>query len=329
MMRGLSIASQGSLLRVQAVSARWIAGALALTAAVWLIVLAGLLAIAARVHDDVPALLAIKLPLLASKPELIFAGESRTLYQVDPALAAQLIGKPSGSVVNIAYDAGEPLAFLAAMHREPDRFKKAQVVVSVAPCMVNEGVRSAAVYPQDVAARLGVVELMRACLPLRVGTLIRYIREAFNARLAVDQRVADLGTQPAAFGLKIIDHTQPEDRWPADLGSHAHYANWDISGPKARFETSALCDMVALTKKLTVVMPPWAPRYDRAADPSWHDKDDQYAALVVDAGRRCGFDVLNIPSIPGLEQGNYADEMHVNASGVPIYTRALVSRLKR
>jgi hypothetical protein len=209
MMRGLSVPSKGSLLRVQAASARWIALALALTAAVWLAALAGLLAIADRVHDDVPALLAVKLPLLASRPELIFAGESRTLYQVDPVLAAQLIGKPVGSVVNIAYDAGEPLALLAAMHREPDRFKKAQVVVSVAPFLFNEGVRSAAVYPQDVVARLGVIEQMISFLPLRVGTLIRYIREAFNARLAADQRLADLGLQPAALGLKIIDRTQP------------------------------------------------------------------------------------------------------------------------
>ena len=74
---------------------------------------------------------------------------------------------------------------------------------------------------------------------------------------------------------------------------------------------------------------PVADQGDRARDPAWRDRDDQYAALVVDAGRRCGFDVLNIASIPGLEQGNYADEMHVNASGVPIYTRYLVSRLKR
>ena len=59
------------------------------------------------------------------------------------------------------------------------------------------------------------------------------------------------------------------------------------------------------------------------------DKDVQYTALMVDAGRRCGFDVLDIQSIPGLERGNYADEMHVNASGVPIYTRYLVSRLSR
>jgi hypothetical protein len=38
---------------------------------------------------------------------------------------------------------------------------------------------------------------------------------------------------------------------------------------------------------------------------------------------------LNIPSIPGLHQVNYADEMHVNVSGVPIYTSYLVSQLKR
>jgi hypothetical protein len=185
------------------------------------------------------------------------------------------------------------------------------------------------VYPQDVAARLGVAGQMRSFLPLRVGTLIRFIREAFGARLAADQHVADLGPAPKALGLNIIDRTQPDDRWPDKIGSHAHYADWDLSGPKARFEIGALCDMVALVRKLDVVVPPWAPRYDRARDPAWRDKDDQYAALVADAGRRCGFAVINIQSIPGLGQGNYADEMHVNASGVPIYTSYLVSRLKR
>ena len=329
MRRSLSISHLTSLPRVQAASARWIAAALALTLAAWLAALAGLLALADRVHDDVPVLLAVRLPLLQSRPELIFAGESRTVYQVDPNLAAQLIGKPPGSVVNIAYDAGEPLALEAAMRRMPDRFRGAHVVISVAPFLFNEGVRSAAVYPQDVAARLGVAELMRSFLPLRVGTLIRFIREAFAARLAVDQHTAETGAQPVAFGLKVIDRTQPDDRWPADIGSHAHYANWDISGPKARYEIGALCDMVALARKLTVVIPPWAPRYDRARDAQWRDKDDQYAALVTGAGRRCGFDVLNIQSVTGLGQGNYADEMHVNASGVPIYTRYLVSRLKR
>jgi hypothetical protein len=327
MMRAL-FSSRAPLSHVQSASARWIAGALALTLLTWLAALAGLLAVANRVHDDVPSMLAIKLPLLQSKPELIFGGESRTVYQVDAGLAAQLIGRPAGAAVNIAYDAGEPLALLAAMRREPERFRNAQVVVSVAPFLFNEGVKSAAVYPQDVAVRLGVFQQMVSFLPLRVGTLIRYIREAFNARLSADQHVAE-GPQPAGYGLTVIPRSQRDDQWAADIGTHPHYANWNLSGPKARFEIGALCDMVALSKKLTVVVPPWAPRYDRATDPSWREKEDQIVALVTDAGRRCGFEVLNIPSVPGLEQGNYADEMHVNASGVPIYTRYLFSKLKR
>jgi hypothetical protein len=328
--KGGSISDTAPPYRVQAAAARWIMTALALTAVTWLAVLAGLLAIANRVHDDVPVMLATKLPLLSSHPELIFAGESRTEYQVDPVLAAQLNGKSLGSVVNIAYDAGEPLAVLAAMRREPDRFAKAHVVVSVVPFLFNEGVRSAAVYPLDVAARLGVAEQMFSFLPLRVGTLIHYIREAFASRLAADRYMAgiEIGPKPKGFGLEVINHTQSDDRWPADIGSHAHYASWNLSGSKSRFEIRALCDMVGLAGKVTVVVPPWAPRYDRARDSEWQRKDDQYVALVADAGRACGFDVLNIPSVPGLEQGNYADEMHVNASGVPIYTRYLVSRLK-
>src|SRR5436309_13734232 len=139
MMRSLLAKALGApLSHVQTASVRWIAAALALTLAAWLAALAGLLAVANRVHDDVPALLAIKLPLLQSKPELIFAGESRTVYQVDAALAAQLLGKPAGAAGNIADDAGEPLALLAAMRRAPERFRNAEVVVSIAPFLFNE-----------------------------------------------------------------------------------------------------------------------------------------------------------------------------------------------
>jgi hypothetical protein len=328
MTRGVSNPDRSPLQRVQVLSARWILGLLALTAASWLVVLAGLLAVANRVHDDVPVLLAVKLPLLASHPELIFAGDSRTLYQVDPRLAAQLIGKPPASAVNIAYDAGEPLALLAVMRRESEVFRNAHVVVSVAPFLFNDGIRQAIFNPQDVVARLGVFGQMTTYLPLRVSTLIRFIREAFAARLESEQHTARPIQSLAASGLFVIDSTEPEDRLPASLGAHPHYANWNIAGPKARFETGALCDMVKLARKVTVVIPPWAPHYDRARDAEWREKDDQYVALVTDAGRTCGFDVVNITSVPGVAQGNYADEMHVNRSGVPIYTRYLMSQLK-
>jgi len=309
--------------------ARWIALTLALSVVVWLAALAGLLSLARRVHDDVPALLAKKLPLLKTHPSLIFAGESRTAYQVDPVLAAQLMRKRPGDVVNIAYDAGEPLALLAAMQRDPGAFRDAHVVTSVEPFLFNEGVKPASIYPLDVAARLPVADQMTSFLPLRIGTLIRFIREAFASRLAADQDIADRGPPPPAAGLVVLDRSEPEDRWPATIGAHAHYANWDLAGPKARFELGALCDIVKLTGRLTVVIPPWAPRYDRASDPSWREKDDQYVSLVEGAGHACGFAVINLASIPGLSQQDYADEMHVNAAGVPIYTRHLVARLNR
>ena len=315
-------------LDAQGGAARWIAGACVLAAVSWLACFAALLAISDRIHVDVPYLLALKLPLLQSRPTLIFAGESRTEYQVDAALAATLIGKPAGAAVNIGYDAGEPLAVLGAIRQKPALFAGADLVISVAPFTFNEGVRSAAVYPLDVAARLGVFEQMSSFLPLRIGTLIRFIRETFNARLALEQGIAERRPPPAAYGLLTIQRSQPGDQWPKDIGTHAHYADWNLSGPKARYETGALCDMVPLVRKLTVVIPPWAPGYDRGRDPLWREKDDQYAALVSDAGRRCGFEVLNIQAVPGLDQANYADEMHVNVSGIPVYTRYLVNQLR-
>lgn len=320
---------QSTRYRMRAVlgARRWLVLTSALSVGVWLVTLAGLLSLARHVHDDVPALLAKKLPLLKTRPSLIFAGESRTAYQVDPVLVAQLMRKRPGDVVNIAYDAGEPLAFLAAMRRDPDAFRDAHVVVSVEPFLFNEGVRPASIYPLDVAARLSVVEQMTGFLPLRIGTLIRFVREAFASRLAADQDIADRGPPPPAFGLVVLDRGEPEDRLPATIGAHAHYANWDLTGPKARLELGALCDMVKMTDKLTVVIPPWAPRYERASDPIWREKDETYVALVEDAGHACGFEVINLPSISGLSQHDYADEMHVNASGVPIYTRELVTRL--
>lgn len=330
MIRAASARFSDTFLRphAAALSARWIAGVVVLTALAWLGGLAVLLAIAGRVHVDIPHLLAIKLPVLKSEPRLIFAGDSRTAYGVDPVLAARLLSEPPGYAVNIAYDAGEPLAVLAAARAYPDIFRKADVVVSVAPFIFNEGVRSAGVYPQDVAARLSVGEQLMSFLPLRVGTLIRYIREAFAARLDAERHVADTGPPPANFGLSVITTTQRDDRWIARLGDHPHFANWNVSGPRTKFETAALCDLAARVQRLTVVMPPWAARYDRAADPVWRSREADIAAVLNDAGARCGFGVLDIPAVPGLGAADFADEMHVNDRGIPVYTRYLIERLR-
>ena len=68
---------------VQGRAARWVAATLVITGVVWIAAFAGLLSAAKKIHVDVPYILALKLPLVQSRPDLIFAGESRTEYQVD------------------------------------------------------------------------------------------------------------------------------------------------------------------------------------------------------------------------------------------------------
>ncbi|MET0969854.1 MAG: hypothetical protein ABWY18_11675 [Tardiphaga sp.] len=298
-----------------------------LTVAVWIGGLAALSAVAKQVHDDVPQALARKLPLLQLKPRIVFAGDSRTHYQIDAALAAKLAGLPVGKVVNIAYEAGEPLAFLAVMRRYPELFADAQVVTSVAPSIFNEGVKQATAYPQNAFARLGVAQQLVTFLPMRVGTVIRFIREAFASRLTADQDLAGSGTMPPDYGYVGLKHFAAYN-WPKDLGSHPLYENWNVNGPKSQFEIGALCDMARLTQRLTVMLPPWSPRYDRGIDTVWSKKDAEEVALLTTAGERCHFDVLNIPAVPGLTAEDYSDELHLNESGVPLYTRHVMSHLK-
>lgn len=322
-----SVDSRRFFLGAESASARWIVGVLSLTILVWFVGFAGLLAIANRVHDDIPMGLAVKLPLLQLKPELIFAGDSRTHYQVDPLIAAGIMNRPPGAAVNLGYEAGEPLAVLAAIHLKPERFRDAHVIINLTPPIVNDGLRTAGSNTQDVTMRMGVADQIATFLPLRLGTLIRFIREAFRSRLAADQGLADRAPLPPDYGLFRLQ-SNPRYKWPDELGSHAFYAGWDLSGPKVKYEIGALCDIVKHVRKLTVVSPPWSPRYDRAKDPVWARMDREQVTLMEDAGRRCGFDTLNIPSVPGLTPDHFMDESHLSAAGIPIYTRHLVSQLK-
>lgn len=310
---------------VRRAAARWIVATLGFALLAWLAGFAGLLALAGRVHDDIPQMLAIRLPLLQGRPGLIFAGESRTEYGVDPELAAQLRGQRPGFAVNIAYDAGEPLAFAAAADRFPGIFRDAEVVLSVAPFTFNEGVSSAALYPLDVLPRLPVAEQLATFLPLRLGTLIRYVREAFASRLAARRTVAVTGPLPPRGGLNLLDGAA--EPWP-ELGRHPHYARWNIAGPKSRFAAEAMCRLAAASRRLTVVMPPWVPG-DRSHDAAFVAHEREVETMLRQAGARCGFAVLAIHDVPGLSIAQFADEMHVNRSGVPIYTRYLMAQLGR
>ena len=52
-------------------------------------------------------------------------------------------------------------------------------------------------------------------------------------------------------------------------------------------------------------------------------------ALIQGAGQRCGFDVLDLHTVPGLSDEHFADEQHINETGVPHYTQFVMSQLKQ
>ena len=234
---------RGGARRVRGVAATasvWLAIVLVLATMIWFAAFAGLLAIARQIHVDIPPMFAAKLPLLRLGPRLIFAGESRTAFMVDPDLAARLLGQPPGYAVNIGFESGEPLAVLGAIDKLPDPFRSSHLVISIGAFHFNDGTRAASLYPVDVAARLPVWRLMTHFLPLRIGTLIRFIRNAFEARLASEQSVAVAAPPPERHGLQLLRGVMRPDQATSDNG---HYQNWSLAGPRAHYATQALCDM--------------------------------------------------------------------------------------
>ena len=295
----------------------------------WLCGLAALLAAAKRMHVDVPQAMAAKLPLLGHRPGLIIAGESRNLDGFDPVVASDLLGERRGYAVNIAYEAGDPLSVLGAATLRPDAFRNAHVVLSVAPFNFNDGTRQAYTYPLNVAARESVGKLMWDFLPLRIGTLIRFIRELFASHLALSQNAYDTAPEPRNFGFVPITGQKPLSRWIARVSNHPHYQGFDLNGSRTPAILAGLCELVPKVRRLTVVIPPWAVKYARAEDRVWDSHEAQIAGLIREAASRCGFDMIDAQSVPGLGLAQFYDELHVNIEGVPIYTAFIVNQLRR
>jgi hypothetical protein len=211
----------------------------------------------------------------------------------------------------------------------PDAFRNAHVVLSVAPFNFNDGTRQAYTYPLSVAARASVGELMWDFLPLRIGTLIRFIRESFASRLALSQNTYDTAAEPRNFGFTPITGQKPPSRWIGRVSDHQHYQGFDLAGRRTSATLAGLCDLTKAVRRLTVVIPPWAGKYPRAEDRAWDSHETQIAGLIRETAARCGFDMIDAQSVPGLGLAQFYDEMHVNIEGVPIYTAFIVNQLRR
>jgi hypothetical protein len=305
----------------------WVAGVLVLAALAFAAIFILLLVMARQVHTGIDPDLARRLFLLDHAPSLVFAGDSRARYQVDPLLVADLLGKRRGFAVNIAAVGGDATSLANAIDLTPERFRDADLVVSVSTFHVNDGALKDFYFATSLINRLTTPEQLRLFLPRYGGSLVRYIREAFESRLlmirpaaldsAVEQRLGYAVPPPPGRTRRIgsVIHDGPYDR------------GWNPRGIKAHYVKEALCKIRRSVRRLVVYVAPFTPVFETVNDKIWNARMNEYYGLLERLGAECGFDVLIMRSVPGLTAKHFRDPTHITAEAVPIFTRHLIERL--
>jgi len=328
---------------VRLAALRWTLATCALAAAISSIFFACLLLVAVRIHDDIGLQMGSKLQLLEHNPQMVFAGDSRTQEQVDPVLVAKLLGKPIGYAINIGTPGEDPIAVLAAVNRHLEQFRNVDLIVSLSPYNINDGIKKDFFYPSTVIARLGLLQQMLTFLPSHIDTLVWFIQDAFLdasfqrgfPRLRTEL-ASQLGYEPIS-GRIVVEQPSPPgtpQRYRDFLGSlvrpfegHPYYRDWQPAGIKAQSVRTALCALRPLVKRLFVVLPPWAPIQPMDQSTAWRDRDAEFEHIVATMAERCHFDFLPIANIDNLTVEHFSDETHVNKLGAAIYTSYLLERL--
>jgi hypothetical protein len=328
---------------VRSAALGWTLATGALTAAISSMLFVCLLLAAVRIHDDVGLLMGAKLQLLEHDPQLVFAGDSRTQEQVDPVLAAKLLGKPFGYAINIATPGEDPIAILAAVDRHLEQFRNVDLIVNLSPYNINDGIKKDFFFPSTVIARLGLLQQIRIFLPRHIDTLVWFIQDAFLEssyqhkfpRLS-SELALQLGFEPMAGRIVVEQPTSPgtPQRYRDFLGSrvgpfegHPYYRDWQPLGVKAQTVRTALCALRPLVKHLFVVSPPWAPIEPMVESAAWRDRDGEFERFVAALAEECRFDFLAINNVDALTIEDFSDEAHVNKLGAAIYTAYLLERL--
>ncbi len=319
----------------------------ALTALLLGLIFVGFCLAADRAHDDVGTAIGAKLTLLDLHPGLIFAGDSRTAQQLDPAVAASIIGKPPGYAVNIGAVGADPLAVLAAVRERPAAFHDADLVLNLSPYHINDANMRPYFFSSAAIARMGLRQKLRTFAPRSMKTLLWFIQDSFGDLAWRERQGTTVGPMPARLGLDDPGHAGHIVREPGETGlpdlpyryrgfldtevglyeDNPYYHPWRPEGFKAGLVKAALCKLQPLVRRLVVVAPPWAPIPQFTTRPAWRGLEAQFDAAISAMARQCGFEFLNIAAVPGLGFADFRDELHVGETGIAPYTRYLMDRL--
>lgn len=325
----------------------WSSTMYALTALLLCLIFVGFCLAADRIHDDIGLRLGAKLALLELHPGLIFAGDSRTAQQVDPALAASVMGQRLGYAINIGVIGNDPLAVLAAVRERPGDFRHADLVLNLSPYHINDGSKKEFFFSTNAIARMDLMQKLQTFLLDRPQTLLWFIRASFEEFAWRRQHAAAPAPIPARLGLEDPSTAAHIVREPGNTGApdlpfrytdflnteigvyegYSYYRAWRPDGFKAGLVEAALCELRPLVRRLVIVAPPWAPILQFTKRPAWRALEGQFHDVISAMARQCGFEFLNISEVPGLGFEDFLDEAHISRSGMPAYTEYLMDRL--
>jgi hypothetical protein len=184
----------------------------------------------------------------------------------------------------------------------------------------------AAAYPMDVAARFGAFEQPTTFLPMRVGTLIRYIREAFNSDLAEDQHIADVGPIPSEYGLVRL--TTRRTTGVARKNRNTRLLSMEPIRSQGASRTFRALQDCALDPTSHNGIPTMGSalrscKRPNMARPRWGkclDHPPRWSTL------RLRHTEYSVPAWTDAE--SFFDESHLNGAGATAYTRYLMKQLK-
>lgn len=268
--------------------------------------------------------LAAKEYLLEGKPTLIFAGDSRAAFQLNPAVAAQQLGLQAGDVVNIGGGHGDVVAIANLARRYPAVFRQATLVVSVSSFQVNDGARDPHYYPGPMLAKMPLWRQFELFFPRRIDTLAEHYRTTFDGLIGAGWT---LPLFPDSHGYNAATNRIDISKMHLDAQNHPWYKNFEISGEKLRYFEDALIDLNGSVKKMYVYTGGFAPIYlDRIKGNAIAAYEAEFGRVTEAVCRRNKIIYLSFAEDRTIPLDYFADEVHLNTKGADLFTRQVIDR---
>ena len=262
-----------------------------------------------------------KLYLLERSPVLIFAGDSRAHRQLSPLVAAPLLDLPTDKVANIAVTGGNITDLSEVMRRNPNKFKEANVLISLSVLCLNDGVLDNTSVTDSVLSKMSLWEQIYYFLPEHFSTFSRYYKNIIKG--GRKRKEADREHN----GYLPIDRVFSfDDNWTEGINNY-WFQNWNVRGFKYRIMRNELKTVKELAGAVYVYAGPYAPS---VLDDIARSKADVLSKKQeFDQTMKQICSELGIPFISYFGDRTFSDEqfydgVHLNANATSAFTPKII-----